>query len=149
MPSLLCNNTISQVCCACLLLRVLLQVHLLEPEKPGQPRRLQTEGINFPGVWQQQSLLDVNAIACNDVHAMLTTYGVEAARATILREVQVCDKDAGCGVVLVDQLFPGGPAAWPASQAYASSRQPLHHYASSRCSIAWHDLPASSSACNF
>jgi DNA-directed RNA polymerase I subunit RPA1 len=68
---------------------LLLQVHLLDPEKPGQPRRLQTEGINFPGVWQQQALLDVNAIACNDVHAMLTTYGVEAARATILREVQV------------------------------------------------------------
>jgi len=28
-------------------------------------------------------------LACNDVYAMLTTYGVEAARATILKEVQV------------------------------------------------------------
>eukprot|EP00882_Tetradesmus_deserticola_P021004 GHRQ01022700.1.p3 GENE.GHRQ01022700.1~~GHRQ01022700.1.p3 ORF type:complete len:120 (-),score=43.73 GHRQ01022700.1:435-794(-) len=77
----------ARVACCCLL----LQVHLLEPEKFGQPSRLQTEGINFPGVWQQQALLDVDAIACNDVHSMLTVYGVEAARATILREVQVCD----------------------------------------------------------
>lgn len=64
-------------------------MHLLDPERPGGPRRLQAEGINFPGVWEQQALLDVDAIACNDVHAMLTTYGVEAARATILKEVQV------------------------------------------------------------
>jgi hypothetical protein len=79
---------------------LLLQVHLLDPEKPGQPRRLQTEGINFSGVWQQQGLLDVNAIACNDVHAMLTTYGVEAARATILREAQVCAGLNAVGLLL-------------------------------------------------
>lgn len=65
-------------------------MHLLEPDTAGEPRRLQTEGINFQGVWEQQKLLDVDQIACNDVHAMLTTYGVEAARATILKEVQVC-----------------------------------------------------------
>jgi hypothetical protein len=44
------------VCCcaAC------FQVHLLDPERPGQPQRLQTEGINFAGLWEQQQLLDVN-----------------------------------------------------------------------------------------
>ncbi|KAF8073189.1 rpa1 [Scenedesmus sp. PABB004] len=73
-------------------------VHLLDPDKPGQPRRLQTEGINFPGVWAQGGLLDVDAIACNDVHAMLTTYGVEAARATILKEVQSVFGAYGIGV---------------------------------------------------
>jgi len=36
------------------------QVHLLDPERAGQPQRLQTEGINFPGLWEQQQLLDVN-----------------------------------------------------------------------------------------
>jgi hypothetical protein len=35
-------------------------VHLLDPERPGQPQRLQTEGINFAGLWEQQQLLDVN-----------------------------------------------------------------------------------------
>jgi hypothetical protein len=39
------------------------QVHLLEPERGGQPQRLQTEGINFAGLWQQQQLLDVNRCA--------------------------------------------------------------------------------------
>lgn len=34
-------------------------------------------------------LLFLCRLACNDVYAMLTTYGVEAARATILKEVQV------------------------------------------------------------
>lgn len=38
-------------------------------------------------MWEQSSLLDVDRLASNDVHAMLVTYGVEAARATILREV--------------------------------------------------------------
>jgi hypothetical protein len=37
-----------------------VQVHLLDPERPGQPQRLQTEGINFAGLWEQQLLLDVN-----------------------------------------------------------------------------------------
>jgi hypothetical protein len=36
------------------------QVHLLDPDRPGQPQRLQTEGINFAGLWEQQLLLDVN-----------------------------------------------------------------------------------------
>eukprot|EP00879_Flechtneria_rotunda_P019031 GHRR01019981.1.p1 GENE.GHRR01019981.1~~GHRR01019981.1.p1 ORF type:complete len:960 (+),score=400.61 GHRR01019981.1:550-3429(+) len=73
-------------------------VHLLDSEKPGQPRRLQTEGINFHGIWAQQHLIDVNQIACNDVHAVLTTYGVEAARATILKEVQAVFGAYGIGV---------------------------------------------------
>jgi DNA-directed RNA polymerase I subunit RPA1 len=37
-------------------------------------------------------------LACNDVHAMLTTYGVEAARATILKEVQSVFGAYGIGV---------------------------------------------------
>lgn len=39
---------------------LLLQVHLLEAERAGQAQRLQTEGINFAGLWEQQLLLDVN-----------------------------------------------------------------------------------------
>lgn len=40
----------------------------------------------------------VYRLACNDVHAMLTTYGVEAARATILKEVQAVFGAYGIGV---------------------------------------------------
>ena len=39
---------------------LVLQVHLLEAERAGQAQRLQTEGINFAGLWEQQLLLDVN-----------------------------------------------------------------------------------------
>lgn len=37
-------------------------------------------------------------LACNDVYAMLTTYGVEAARATILKEAQAVFGAYGIGV---------------------------------------------------
>jgi DNA-directed RNA polymerase I subunit RPA1 len=46
----------------------------------------------------QAHLADVNAISCNDVYAMLTTYGVEAARATIMKEVQAVFGAYGIGV---------------------------------------------------
>jgi DNA-directed RNA polymerase I subunit RPA1 len=46
----------------------------------------------------QSVLAEVNTISCNDVHAMLTTYGVEAARATIMREVQSVFGAYGIGV---------------------------------------------------
>jgi hypothetical protein len=39
---------------------LVLQVHLLEAERAGRAQRLQTEGINFAGLWEQQLLLDVN-----------------------------------------------------------------------------------------
>lgn len=64
------------------------RVFVLDGERGGPPK-LQTEGINFEGAWSQADLVDVDKITTNDVHAVLTAYGVEAARATILREVQV------------------------------------------------------------
>lgn len=54
--------------------------------------KLTTNGSNIPGIWQfacgdEESLIDENSIESNDIYAILTTYGVEAARAAILREV--------------------------------------------------------------
>jgi len=49
-------------------------------------------------VWEQACLLDVDRLTTNDVHAMLVTYGVEAARATILREVSSVFGAYGIGV---------------------------------------------------
>ncbi|GMH08181.1 hypothetical protein Nepgr_010021 [Nepenthes gracilis] len=48
---------------------------------------LQTSGVEFATFWGMQDDLDVNCISSNDIHAMLNTYGVEAARATIITEV--------------------------------------------------------------
>ncbi|KAF7850854.1 hypothetical protein BT93_L4940 [Corymbia citriodora subsp. variegata] len=49
---------------------------------------IQTNGADFCALWQMQDELDIRYICSNDIHAILTTYGVEAARETIIREVQ-------------------------------------------------------------
>ncbi|XP_041024311.1 DNA-directed RNA polymerase I subunit 1 [Juglans microcarpa x Juglans regia] len=49
---------------------------------------LQTTGVDFSTLWQFQDVLDVRYVYSNNIHAMLTTYGVEAARETIIREIQ-------------------------------------------------------------
>ncbi|XP_074320854.1 DNA-directed RNA polymerase I subunit 1 [Silene latifolia] len=57
--------------------------------KKGKESRLalQTAGLDFPAFWDMQDDLDVRFISSNDIHAMLNTYGVEAARATIITEI--------------------------------------------------------------
>ena len=57
--------------------------------KPGEsgPRlRVQTDGINFARAWAEQAV-DEMSVTANDVSAMLATFGVEAARATLVAEV--------------------------------------------------------------
>ncbi|KAF8395746.1 hypothetical protein HHK36_019697 [Tetracentron sinense] len=56
-------------------------------ENPGTPV-LQTAGVDFRAFWNMQDELDINNIRSNDIHAMLKTYGVEAARGTIINEVK-------------------------------------------------------------
>ncbi len=56
------------------------QVYVLPGER-GEVARVQTDGVNFPGVWAHADLVDVTAITTNDVAAMLRTYGVEVRRA--------------------------------------------------------------------
>jgi DNA-directed RNA polymerase I subunit RPA1 len=50
-----------------------------------------TEGLSFAGVFDPKinmgEMIDLTKLSTNDVHAMLTTYGVEAARATIVNEI--------------------------------------------------------------
>jgi DNA-directed RNA polymerase I subunit RPA1 len=46
-----------------------------------------TEGVNFSAAWAASEFVDVGAIECNDIHAVLCSYGVEAARTSIVQEV--------------------------------------------------------------
>lgn len=50
-------------------------------------RVLVTEGVNFNAMWEEDTFIDVDGILSNDVAAVLRTYGVEAARNTIVREI--------------------------------------------------------------
>lgn len=49
---------------------------------------LKAAGVDFTAFWQMSEHLDVNRIYSNNIHAVLKTYGVEAARETIIREVK-------------------------------------------------------------
>lgn len=48
---------------------------------------LTTEGANIHGLWDYEAELDVTQLQSNDIAAILRTYGVEAARQTIVREI--------------------------------------------------------------
>ncbi|KAI0502407.1 hypothetical protein KFK09_017356 [Dendrobium nobile] len=61
---------------------------VVEPKLSGDPLSLQTAGVNLNVLLNLYEYIDINKIVTNDIHAMLKTYGVEAARATILNEVK-------------------------------------------------------------
>lgn len=60
---------------------------VLQPQENGPIILLQTAGVNFDAFWGLEEDLDIRKIKSNDIHAMLKTYGVEAATATIIKEV--------------------------------------------------------------
>lgn len=45
-------------------------------------------GVDFKSFWEMQEDLDTRRLYSNNIRAMLQTYGVEAARATIIREIK-------------------------------------------------------------
>lgn len=49
---------------------------------------LKAAGVNLIPFWEMQDILDVNHIYTNNIQVMLNCYGVEAARRTIIKEVQ-------------------------------------------------------------
>ena len=67
-------------------------------DEPGPQFRVQTDGINFEGAFINDDLVDVNAVTCNDVSAVLQTFGVEAARRTVVAEVGAVFSAYGIGV---------------------------------------------------
>jgi len=49
---------------------------------------IQTDGVNFEAIWALSSdSVDMNGIMSNDIYCILMTYGVEAARLSIVREI--------------------------------------------------------------
>lgn len=57
------------------------------PEQNGGNRILTAEGVNFRAMWEEDAFLGLDNITSNDISAVLRTYGVEAARNTIVREI--------------------------------------------------------------
>ena len=69
-----------------------------KPGEKGPAVTVQTDGINFEGAWANSDLVDVTAVTANDVGAVLRTFGVEAARATVVAEVSGVFGAYGIGV---------------------------------------------------
>ncbi|KAG1450609.1 hypothetical protein G6F46_007887 [Rhizopus delemar] len=59
----------------------------INPTENDTSKRLQTEGVNLRGMWAFSDIIDVNYIDTNDIAAILNTYGVEAARNAVIKEV--------------------------------------------------------------
>ncbi|KAK8562107.1 hypothetical protein V6N13_148766 [Hibiscus sabdariffa] len=53
----------------------------------GNIPALHTAGVDFGAFWKMEDHLDVRYLYSNNIHAMLNTYGVEAARETIISEI--------------------------------------------------------------
>nr|CCA14203.1 DNAdirected RNA polymerase I subunit RPA1 putative [Albugo laibachii Nc14] len=61
----------------------LIQQHIGEEERPC----IQTEGLNFQQIWEFGDILSVNQLMTNDIYQVLKTFGVEAARASISKQI--------------------------------------------------------------
>ncbi|CAN3373825.1 hypothetical protein DIURU_004341 [Diutina rugosa] len=84
-PKLLMVNIIEDTCRASVVREI---PHIQRCVRdPSDPKALTTEGVNFRAMWDEDEFIDVDKITSNDVAAVLKTYGVEAARNTIVNEI--------------------------------------------------------------
>lgn len=66
--------------------------------KQKNERSLVTEGVNFDAIFDQEDVIALDRVQCNDVSAVLKTYGVEAARKTIINEIVKVFSTYGIGI---------------------------------------------------
>jgi DNA-directed RNA polymerase I subunit RPA1 len=58
----------------------------------GDPANIITDGVNLLAMRDYQDIIKPHSLYCNSIHDMLHLYGVEAARATIIREMDAVFK---------------------------------------------------------
>lgn len=68
-----------------------------DPENPGQKKKVEvpvvlTQGVNLRKMHEHQGYIYPHRIFTNDIAAMMAVYGVEAGRATIIREMDAVFK---------------------------------------------------------
>lgn len=68
-----------------------------DPENPGQKKKVEvpvvmTQGVNLQKMHEHQGYIYPHRIFTNDIAAMMAIYGVEAGRATIIREMDAVFK---------------------------------------------------------
>ncbi|KAI8822770.1 hypothetical protein BJ741DRAFT_635196 [Chytriomyces cf. hyalinus JEL632] len=58
---------------------------------------IETEGINLRGVMKVKDV-DASRVYCNDPHEMLSVFGIEIARESLLNEIRGVIEDAGSAI---------------------------------------------------
>ncbi|KAG6877243.1 hypothetical protein C0992_010469 [Termitomyces sp. T32_za158] len=97
MPKLLFVGIVERTCRATIIREILGITECFQmkddSKKGEEPEiKLTTNGSNFKGLWRfasesDESILEDDDIYSNDIYAILKTYGVEMARAAILKEM--------------------------------------------------------------
>ncbi|XP_024012805.1 DNA-directed RNA polymerase I subunit 1 [Eutrema salsugineum] len=100
-------------------------------EKKASPA-LHASGVDFLALWEYQDKLDVRYLYSNSIHDMLNTFGVEAARETIIREINHVFKSYGISVsirhlnLIADYMtFSGGYRPMSRMGGIAESTSPF------------------------
>uniref|UniRef100_A0A1J3HYB5 DNA-directed RNA polymerase subunit n=1 Tax=Noccaea caerulescens TaxID=107243 RepID=A0A1J3HYB5_NOCCA len=100
-------------------------------EKKASPA-LNASGVDFSALWEFQDMLDVRYLYSNSIHDMLNTFGVEAARETIIREINHVFKSYGISVssrhlnLIADYMtFSGGYRPMSRMGGIAESTSPF------------------------
>jgi len=84
---LLMVNIVENICRKSVIRQVAHIDRCVHPEPENGKRVLVTEGVNFQAMWEQEDFIDVDGVRSNDIASVLKTYGVEAARNTIVYEI--------------------------------------------------------------
>ena len=84
---LLMVNIVEDICRKSVIRQIAHIDRCVHPEPENGKRVLVTEGVNFQAMWEQEDFIDVDGITSNDIASVLKTYGVEAARNTIVYEI--------------------------------------------------------------
>ena len=75
-----------------------LCTYVPEDKKMKRPHSVITEGVNFMAMQDYQHIIDPNSMTSNDIVAVKTHYGVEAARSTIIAEMDAVFSGHGISV---------------------------------------------------
>ena len=104
---------------------------LLKADNKNPVMRVQTAGINFAHAHRLSKFVDVDSIYTNDVQAVYKTYGVEAARQSILGEISAVFQAYGIGVnprhltLVADYMTHTGEIRAMTRNGIASSASPF------------------------
>lgn len=65
--------------------RGIKRAFVVEPKSEEDDVFIKTDGVNIEAMFSHANVLNLNRLYCNDIHAMVKHYGVEAASRVIVK----------------------------------------------------------------